>query len=702
MRTLIEKELRENLRWLLVGLALIGSLLWYATPKSLAIEIRHTEHTIATMMFFGAALFAIGLGVMQSFADLRTAARSFLFHRSVPISTIFYSKLISGAIIYFATVGLPLLMVALWFASQGIDYLPVRPLQVFPAAVVALACFGFHPAAMFMLVRSGRWFGTKLLPLVYVLPMIPLGLSTSNIMMYGPAINLLIVGSILVGLLILIVAARDAWVYSVADEGILPLHSISIVSMITLSFAAVILLSISVTFVSVSAEGTLRKDSSNVKEDYAIDAAGNVWWAKSKRGRNGQQTFITGDRLRKDEVPDTRRNLPENLNLSHASQILEIRKPASCFEGGNRIVALDRQTYFDSRGNVLRYDRTLRPPLQSIVSCEGKPFAGNPLNLAVSGMLRSHDEQEPFLWIDRKGFYAFMESEQKVKTLIDMPVDAITFAHSFSSLGDRPAWWIQLTVLSDGKLHVFRLTDPEGNDWVPLPFKRADGTLDLEEFAIKEIAVTPTLPSTAPRAIRFRVIGDSKFTVILDGPRPSFLTYDKETDTSWNSTPFIKPKNEATSHLFDLTISLLPLLFSIVLAVATAIGILLDGKSLPSIEAVSYFVQDEYAFVIFAIIVMLLSVIATVYACRRRMLSRSQTVQWCCWAGLLGWATPLAVLAIYTQPTCSRCPRCEKQRRIDLRKCEHCGSEWERPAPKGIEIFDGSFSSDTVAQAASL
>ena len=109
MRTLIEKELRENLRWLLVGLALIGPLLWYAVPKSLAIEVRHTEHGIATMMFFGASLFAIGLGVMQSFADLRTASRSFLFHRSVSIGTIFYSKLIVGAIIYFVAVGIPLL-----------------------------------------------------------------------------------------------------------------------------------------------------------------------------------------------------------------------------------------------------------------------------------------------------------------------------------------------------------------------------------------------------------------------------------------------------------------------------------------------------------------------------------------------------------------------------------------------------------------
>jgi hypothetical protein len=219
MRTLIEKELRENLRWLLVGLALIGSLLWYATPKTLLEGGEPTESLIAILMLLGATLFAVGLGVMQSFADLRTASRSFLFHRSVSIGSIFYSKLISGAILYFTAAGIPLCLVAIWFVTQGLDYLPVRPIQVYPAAVVALACFGFHPATMLMLARSGKWFGTKLLPLLFVLPIVAIGLFTHTAIMHGPALHGLIVGLILLGNLILVAAAKHAWVHSVADEG---------------------------------------------------------------------------------------------------------------------------------------------------------------------------------------------------------------------------------------------------------------------------------------------------------------------------------------------------------------------------------------------------------------------------------------------------------------------------------------------------
>ena len=119
---------------------------------------------------------------------------------------------------------------------------------------------------------------------------------------------------------------------------------------------------------------------------------------------------------------------------------------------------------------------------------------------------------------------------------------------------------VTITVLSIGKLHVNRLNDPEGNEWVPLKTKRADGTLG---FSIKEIAVTPHLPPTTPEAIKFRVIGDSKFTVILDGPRPSLMTYNSESDTSWNATPFRKPKKEVNlNRVVYLTFSLLPLMFS--------------------------------------------------------------------------------------------------------------------------------------------
>ena len=695
MRTLIEKELRENLRWLWVGLALIGSLVWYATPKTLVEGGGPTESLIAVPVSLGASLFALGLGVMQSFADLRTASRSFLFHRSVSIGSIFYSKLISGAILYFAAVGIPLCLVAIWFAAQGLDYLPVRPIQVYPAAVVALACFGFHPAAMLMLARSGKWFGTKLLPLFFVIPIVAIGGVTINTIQHGPALHGLIVGLILLGDLILVATAKHAWVHSVADEGSFPKQPVNHALKLTLSIAAVVFVMFLFQVVAAFGGGWLPAETSSVEEDYAIDAKGNLWWVKSKRMRTEPGlAFISGDRLQKDELPDARRELPGKLQLRHLGKLTWVGRAKSCFMGEMAWYSKDRASYFDSRGSVLLYDRTLTPPLQARITRDGAPFAGDPRSTDSEDMF-FYDKSGPSFWIDPIGAYRILSPSLKVETLIELPIHAKASEtrHTSKDQGSNQVQTQeQITILSDGKLHVYRLTDKDGNEWFP------DWGRGKSEFKIREIAVSPPLPPSDWNDIRYHFNDDSKFTVVLTGRRPCFLTYDSKSDTNWTVTSFRNPNKDIGDSFASLLFSVLPLLFSIVVAVSIGGDLLLSGTSLPTIDSFKCFLQDEYGYVILGTVVLLFSMIGTYFACQRRMLSRSETIRWCCWTVLLGAATPIAVLAIYTRPACLRCAGCEKQRRIDLRKCEHCGCDWERPAPMGIEIFDDGFSKSIEQQ----
>lgn len=682
MRTLIEKELRENFRWLWVGLALIGSLVWFVTPKSIAERVDPAESRIAVAMLLGASLFALGLGVMQSFADLRTASRSFLFHRSVSIGSIFYSKLISGAILYFAAVGIPLCLVALWFAVQGLDYLPVRPVQVYPAAVVALACFGFHPATMLMLARSGKWIGTKLLPLLFVLPVFAIGIMTANTIMDGPALHLLIVGLILLGNLILVEASKHAWVHSVADEGSFPKQPVNLALKVTLSVASIVFVVNLLQAVAAFGVSWLPADTSNVKQDYAIDSEGNLWWAKSKETRMVPgKVFITGDRLQKDEPPDVRRQLPEKLSLGSLSKFTGVERAEGRFTSDMLWSNKERSSYFDSLGSVLVYDRTLTPPLQARITRDGRPFAGDPRSWTSEDAF-FYDKSGPSFWIDPIGAYRILGSSLKVETLLELPIQAKGGEiRRYEARDNQLVTRDEFTILSDGKLHVYRRTDKDGNEWIP---KEGRGS---SEFSLREIAVSPPLPPSHWQDIQFEFTDDSKFTVVLTGRRPCFLTYDSKSDTDWNVTSFRSP-NQGVKDVHSFSLSVHPPLFLIVVTLSIGIDLLLKGSSLPSIDSFKYFLQDEYGYVILGTVVVLLSMIITYFACQRRMLSRSETIRWCCWAVLLGMATPIAVLAIYTRPACARCTRCEKKRRIDLRKCEHCGCEWERPAPIGIEIFD--------------
>ena len=683
MRTLIEKELRENLRWLWVGLALIGSLVWFATPKTIAQRVDPAESTVALAMLLGASLFAMGLGVMQSFADLRTASRSFLFHRSVSISSIFYSKLISGAILYFAAVGFPCVLVALWFAVQGPDYLPVRPIQVYPAAVVALACFGFHPATMLMLARSGKWFGTKMLPMLFVLPIVAIGLASAHTILAGPAWHVMIVGLILLGDLILVAAAKHAWVHSVADEGSFPKQPVSLALKATLSIAAVVFVATLFQVVAAFGAGWLPADTSKVKQDYAIDSDGNIWWVRSKESRmEPWNDFISGDKLQKDELPDVRRELPEKLRLGHLSKLSWMGGTNGCFTGDFGWYEKDRSSYFDSRGSVLVYDRTLTPPLQARITRNGRPFAGDPRGSTWdSEDMFFYNKSGPSFWIDPIGAYRILGSSLKVEPLLEQPIQARGVGRRRIEQRDNQIKRRdEITFLWDGKLHVYHRTDKDGNEWFPQEGR------DISDFGLREIAVSPPLPPSNWKDIQFH-FDDSKFTVVLTGRRPCYLTYDSKSDTNWAVTSFRNP-NKDMKDIQRIPISVLPPLFSVVSAIAFGSGMFLDGNSPSSIDSFRYFLQDEYGFVILGTVVLLLSMIGTCYACQRRMLSRSETIRWCCWAVLLGVATPIAVLAIYTRPACAPCTGCEKRRRIDRRKCEHCGCEWERPAPMGIEIFD--------------
>jgi hypothetical protein len=698
MRTLIEKELRENFRWLWVGFALIGLLVWYSTPKTLAERINQTEISIAMSMLYGASLFALGLGVMQSFADLRASSRSFLFHRSVSIDSIFYSKLISGAILYFVAAGFPLCFAATWFAAQGIDYLPVRPVQVYSAAVVALACFGFHPATMLMLARSGKWFGTKLLPLLFALQVVSIGLTTNNTILHGPALNALIVGLILLGHLILVAAAKHAWVHSVADEGSFPKQPVNLPLKVTLSVAAIVFVTLFFLVVAAIGESWLPKDTSSVEQDYASDADGNLWWVKSKRTRTEPWlTFISGDRLQKDELPDVRRELPEKLQLGHLGKLTEVGRTEGFFTCEIGSSNRDITSYFDRRGGVLLYDRTLTPPLRARITRDGAPFAGDPRSFNSEDMF-FYDKPGPSFWVDPIGAYRILSPSLKVETLLELSIQAKggETRHTSKDQGSNQAQTQEeITILSDGKLHVYRLTDNDGNEWFP------DFGRGKSEFKIREIAVSPPLPPSDWKDIRYHFSDDSKFTVVLTGRRPCFLTYNSKSDTNWTVTPFRNPNKDLNNNFENLLFSVLPLLFSIVVAISIGSDILLNGTSLPTIDSFMYFLQDEYGFVILGTVVVLLSMIVTYYACQRRMLSRSETIRWCCWTVLLGLATPIAILAIYTRPACLRCAGCEKKRRIDLRKCEHCGCDWERPAPMGIEIFDDGLGCEGIREAVS-
>ena len=219
---------------------------------------------------------------------------------------------------------------------------------------------------------------------------------------------------------------------------------------------------------------------------------------------------------------------------------------------------------------------------------------------------------------------------------------------------------------------------------------------ELPELSLKELDVVPAPvdSQTFGELQDIGMAGDNRWAVIFNSTPPTFATIDRETSDQWQFATIQGPKRseeldryEARSEMFG---ALLPFIYSIAFNLCSIANNIAIGKPLPSIDSFAYWLRTHLPLVLLTLVVILVSVVATYFACRRRSLTSSQIVGWCGWAILSGLATPLAVIAIYTRPTFVRCSRCEKSRRIDRQKCESCGADWEPPVNEGIEIFDAN------------
>ena len=166
-RALVWKEWQENIRWLPVGLIAVSVCIWYAYPSQnnhnnfLAKLLTSQFTTVMPMLAFA-------LGIVQSYRDLQSGPRAYVQHRLITPKQLFLAKEFAGFAIYSIAILTPLLLLAIYILWTGLRWHPVRPAQLVPSMVLALAAFPFHPTAMLMLARPALWWGTKVLPVFAV------------------------------------------------------------------------------------------------------------------------------------------------------------------------------------------------------------------------------------------------------------------------------------------------------------------------------------------------------------------------------------------------------------------------------------------------------------------------------------------------------------------------------------------------------
>ncbi|MHB8901946.1 MAG: hypothetical protein ACYC6Y_24585, partial [Thermoguttaceae bacterium] len=165
------KEMRENWRWASLAFVAMAATLvyiWRASP--LVFDGGPDGQNDLSMLAGMIAVFtATALGILQTWTDNRPASRALLLHRGITPDAAFAGKLLAGLALYSFAIFVPLSAMALFMAFNGIEHKAASPMSLVPMALVALAAFGLWPAALLVVQRHARVFGSRLTPAVSAL-----------------------------------------------------------------------------------------------------------------------------------------------------------------------------------------------------------------------------------------------------------------------------------------------------------------------------------------------------------------------------------------------------------------------------------------------------------------------------------------------------------------------------------------------------
>ena len=697
MWALIRKETLENGRWLPLALLLTCSL-------TLSAAFNGWLDNISPLLWntmYGSSLVALGFGLLQSIPDQRNAARAYLLHRGVSAAQAFWAKTLVGFVMVCVSVGIPLIVCAIWLSMRGVLSAPGRWIQVLPPAAVALTGFLFHPTVLLVINRPAKWLGSRVLPVC--VPIVTLTLCQAAL---GGLINASdvwkVVAVSLAVLSVMVSAARCAFV----DLARLPAASsrahrhpavmlVMVASMLSaVALAGMAIFTVDQAFRAPVASYYVPILNRNDRQLWLVHVEER--WNNEKNERDA--VFLNGAPLTDSHMPDISGSVPADFVTDDAVQLhsllvqanygvrdIAYRSLSSVFNYQRWIELVDRRGYF------LCYERSPSPSdrLGQVISRDGihdpKSDWGQPFADAFS--ISDYRQLRLGLIGDRDGIYRVDESTGTVLPLIE-------HSASQAALMSAPGTSLRLFVRSSSQLLVYELADDSGVLTVPTEFGRLKlkGKLTASLIAELElpqlVAQLPTWHVSYQNMDDWIVYGTSGVgayavgSVVRKNPgQQQLVTFTPEAPPE--AYAFVMRDVRLASLLSTPVPSLLAPLFIYLTAGRQQHKSLAEVSSVPAGSlpgvVVTFLLQGLVA-----------AVIAWYMAARRSLSHRAKWI----WAALgiaLGWAIPLAVLACYPRIVRETCTHCQKPRRIDLATCEHCHASWEKAQREGIEIIEHEF-----------
>ncbi len=479
MKPLIWKELRENIRWVPIGLLVVTAICWMAHSG-----LRHSQSLLATGLVTQLAivtpLLAFALGVVQAYRDLQPAAGAYVNHRGVTSSDVFWAKIISGFALYMTAIVLPLIGLALWVGYQGMWWYPTRPAQVIPAFVFALAAFVLHPAAMLMMSRRASWWGTRLFPLV------PAGSVLTAF--FGSVVRGGLPGA---GWCLLFAVPILVWMAFIARQGWQELASDPPAASVnpklrrrwllptympvgtTVCYCAAVILAI--IFIEQASRSNVYVPTPTAT--LAVDVGSEELWFITRLQKydaaigNYTHEILGGETVDHGSEVDAMASDAIGREFHTPQYLTQLRQGYWSSDGfftqPNNSFGSSLAYSYDTRGYLLGYEQYPQARWVKTISADGvhpagelvgKPFEGDPLGAGWSVFSLLVNEGYPGPLIGREGVWFIDQEPIALRKIIEMDIVGGVLLRATEN--DAP----RLVLRSGNQLHEYRLIDESGSD----------------------------------------------------------------------------------------------------------------------------------------------------------------------------------------------------------------------------------------------
>jgi len=705
MITVFWKELRENARWASLGFVAVAAALiseWRASPLIFGGGYNPHGQAVQTDFFALASMVAIftaiALGILQTRRDNRPASRALLLHRGITADTAFVGKLVAGLALYSFAVFVPLLVMAIFIAINGIEHHAASPVSLVPMAWLALTAFGWWPAMLLVVQRDARVFGSRVTPAVTALFAMLLLVPSHD---YVVLLVMLLVS--LLSLFVLLLAARSVF----ANSGRIATGIGRAALALTVSLAFLFVFLCVASYIESSRASKVRANagSAGINRRYVVQMGpqGQPWLGREDDSRQDGDYELTqaakmeiGRSVRDQLQPiaeDWKKTPSWLVDLGYTYYGEGVRgfwirftRLASARSSGSAGF-VRREWVLDHKSDtILVYHLTLSGEWQLARRLRAPGPVGSFGEVLRYGQC---DTDGNFTLVTSTGAFYVPGDGSAIITMYQTPTSSTILVSAEQPREEEEPFTMMLRLANRVVLLESDLDEIAASRARPIGEVGNIGSVYATEIHVpNELAASKSL------GIARDPVRDGAYLGLAQSGYPTerrilWARFDAHGQIAAQQQYIV---NTSSDNLYGGT-ALYASMPPGVWALATSIGLIAtDDFSIAKAWGETWkFAKEDPARVALGALLFLLQPIVgvplAIWAARRRRLDKRQT--WLCiaWGFLLGPAGSLSVLAVYPRITRGRCISCQHLTRIDLDHCEHCRHPADELPKIGIEIF---------------